>query len=129
VTLTVTDDAGLTSSCIATITIEDIDEDGDGVLECSDECSDSSIPELVPTQELKPNNSAMTGAKGPGVFETAPPKGNGKGYARTFTMEETRGCTCVQIIDICGYGEGLRKFGCPPGIMEKWVDEKMCGDQ
>ena len=58
-------------------------------------------------------------------FET-PPKD--KGLTRSFSREETGGCTCEQIISFCGYGEGHKKFGCSNSVMEWWTAKYSRGD-
>jgi hypothetical protein len=39
-----------------------------------------------------------------------------------FTIEQTAGCSCEQIVDAFGLGQGHTKFGCSLGAMEDWVD-------
>ena len=34
---------------------------------------------------------------------------------------ETGGCSCTQIVDALGLGQGHRKFGCSLGVMRGWV--------
>ena len=36
----------------------------------------------------------------------------------TFT---TAGCSCAQIIEPCGYGQGHTKFGCSNSVMDTWT--------
>lgn len=47
------------------------------------------------------------------------PAGNGPGL--NFTIEDTAGCSCEQIIAVQGLGKGHEKFGCSTGAMEDWV--------
>ena len=37
------------------------------------------------------------------------------------TTVDTGGCSCEQIIEKFGLGEGKRKYGCSKGIMKKWI--------
>ncbi len=39
-----------------------------------------------------------------------------------FTTKDTAGCSCEQIIEQLGLGNGHRKFGCSLGAMRDWVD-------
>jgi hypothetical protein len=72
----------------------------------------------VPTVRLGVNRFALT--DGDAVFDTTPPEGEGPGA--TFTLDDTGGCSCEQIIDRLGLGLGHRKFGCSLGAMQSWVD-------
>lgn len=42
-------------------------------------------------------------------------------YWRTFTINDTAGCSCEQIIDELGVGKGHEKFGCGIGLMKRWI--------
>ena len=101
VTLTVTDPGGDFTSCEASVTVVDVDSDDDGVNDCDDLCLDTIIPEeTVPSKRLGTNRWALFDDDLD--FDTAPP--NGKGPQRAFTMADTHGCSCEQIIEYCGYG-------------------------
>jgi hypothetical protein len=39
----------------------------------------------------------------------------------TFTLTDTRGCSCAQIIERLGLGNGHRKHGCSTEAMQQWV--------
>lgn len=96
------------------------DDDGDGVVNSKDVCPDTVIPDAVLKEELKPNHFALTN-DGPDFV-----KGNG-GYLESYNIQDTRGCSCDQIIDQLELGKGLRKFGCSPGVMECWVNKGGAG--
>jgi MYXO-CTERM domain-containing protein len=96
---------------------EDHDPDGDGVCTGSDACPGTVLPESVPTIRLGINHFADI--DGDGVFETTEP--NGVGPQRHYTLKDTYGCTCEQIIDTLGIGEGHRKYGCSVGTMDRWT--------
>jgi thrombospondin type 3 repeat protein len=93
------------------------DADGDGVCGDVDRCADSAVPEGVPTVKLGVNRWADV--NGDGVFDTTPP--NGEGPGRSYTMADTGGCTCEQIILALGLGEGHRKHGCSISAMDDWI--------
>ncbi|MCP4204281.1 MAG: hypothetical protein GY769_20390 [bacterium] len=93
------------------------DFDGDGVGFDLDVCPGTAIPEGVPTRSLGTNRWALV--DGDGVFDTTPPNGNGPGLS--FTIEDTAGCSCEQIIEAQGLGNGHTKFGCSIGAMRTWV--------
>ena len=95
------------------------DSDGDGVNDDADLCPATVIPEAgVPLRGLKPNRWALT--DGDGDFDTVS-KGKGKGPNRSYTIEDTAGCSCEQIIENQGLGDGHTKFGCSISAMDDWV--------
>jgi len=121
----------------------DTDGDGDGIADCIDMCpadplndadSDglcgevdlclgSVIPESVPTVELKVNRYAVSGAQVSGVFvfETKAPSGPGPRHL--FTLEDTAGCTCEQILDqLVGPNSNQYRNGCSASVIETWMD-------
>lgn len=93
------------------------DSDGDGVPNSEDVCADTVLPEDVPTIALGTNRWADV--DGDGVFDTTLPNGNGPGLS--FTIEDTAGCSCEQIIDALSLGKGHTKFGCSISAMEDWI--------
>lgn len=94
------------------------DEDADGVPNDDDFCPATVLPENVPTVRLGVNRFAN--ADEDGVFDTTAPKGNGPG--KSFDLQDTAGCSCEQIIEAQGLGNGHTKFGCSIGAMENWVE-------
>jgi len=95
------------------------DADLDGVPNDLDLCSDTVIPESVPTVHLGTNRWALVDDDG--VFDTSRPRGRGRGLDRSYTIEDTAGCSCEQIIDELHLGIGHEKFGCSAGAMENWI--------
>lgn len=93
------------------------DTDGDGVFDDDDVCPDTVIPEGVPTVRLGTNRFALV--DGDGDFDTKSPNGNGPN--RSYTIEDTAGCSCEQIIAAQGLGNGHTKFGCSISAMDDWV--------
>lgn len=93
------------------------DADGDGACDDVDRCPDTATPGSSPEVELGVNRWADV--DGDGTFDTVEP--NGTGPQVTFTMEDTGGCSCDQIIEALGIGEGHQKYGCSLGIMRRWV--------
>lgn len=94
------------------------DADDDGVCGDVDVCEGTVLPEDVPTVRLGTNRFADV--DGDGVFDTTPP--NGKGPGRAYTIEQTGGCSCRQIIDALGLGKGHEKFGCSISAMDEWLE-------
>jgi hypothetical protein len=93
------------------------DEDRDGICGDVDRCPGTTLPEGVPTAHLGHNRFADT--DGDGVFDT--PSYNGNAKTRVYTLADTGGCTCEQIIASAGLGTGHSRFGCSAGAMEDWV--------
>jgi hypothetical protein len=54
-----------------------------------------------------------------GVFDTVEPNGNGP--RRSYTIEDTAGCSCEQIIAELDLGAGHSKLGCSISAMDDWV--------
>lgn len=95
------------------------DADADGVPDSLDACTETRIPEGVPTIRLNPNHYALV--DGDGKFDTTAPPGK-SGRMPSFSLADTRGCSCAQILDRTGTLEaGERSFGCSPGTMKNWV--------
>lgn len=97
------------------------DGDGDGVLDEDDFCSETVAPEEnVPSRRLGTNRWALgEDDEGNFVFVTTRPKG--KGPNRSYTTEDTAGCSCEQIIDALDLGSGHTKFGCSISAMDDFV--------
>jgi len=93
------------------------DEDADGVPNDEDFCPATVIPENVPTKRLGTNRFALTNEDG--VFDTTAPKGKGPG--KSFDLQDTAGCSCEQIIEAQGLGNGHTRFGCSISAMDDWV--------
>jgi hypothetical protein len=98
-----------------------VDSDGDGVTNDMDLCADTAIPEAsVPESgHLNPNHYAVLTAGG--LFARGEPRGKGDGADTEFSLNDTRGCSCEQIIESMEIGEGHRKYGCSRGIMLEWL--------
>ena len=90
------------------------DEDCDGVVDSIDACPGTVIPESVPTQGLGKNRWALV--DGDTTFDT-----NGK-QSPAYTLEDTAGCSCEQIIENLNLGSGHTKFGCSNSAMKDWID-------
>jgi predicted extracellular nuclease len=93
------------------------DKDDDGVFDSADACPSTVIPESVPTNRLGVNRWALSDDNF--EFDTTTSQGTGSG--RSYTTNDTAGCSCEQIIDALGIGEGHSKFGCSNGIMDNWM--------
>ena len=93
------------------------DADGDGVVDDCDQCPGTTIPEsTVPGVRLGNNRFALV--DGDDVFDTVRP---GRGPVRSYSLTETAGCSCEQILSMQGLGGGQIRFGCSIGTMEDWI--------
>jgi hypothetical protein len=90
------------------------DSDNDGVCGHSDYC-DGTVAD-VPTVSLGVNRWIWTGGTS---FKTVSPKGKGPG--RSYTIDDTAGCSCEQIADELALGDGHYKFGCSISAMDEWT--------
>jgi len=95
----------------------DNDIDDDGICGDIDICPGTVLPESVPTHGLGTNRFANTDTDI--EFETTAP--SGEGPQKSFSMEDTQGCSCEQIIDILALGKGHTKFGCSISAMEDFI--------
>jgi hypothetical protein len=94
--------------------IHSCDADQDGVFDPEDLCL-ATVTD-VPRVEHGVNRWIWDGSD----WITRPPKG--KGPEKDFTMEQTRGCSCLQILDT--YDDpmkGHRKFGCSQSVLEEFI--------
>lgn len=115
-------EAGVEGTCFdgtTSPTPAPIDADGDGVSDADDLCPDTVIPESVfMTTGLGVNRFALVDEDG--TFSTTSPPG--KGPQRIFTIQDTAGCSCEQIIARLNLGRGHTKFGCSIGALQTWID-------
>jgi hypothetical protein len=90
------------------------DADCDGVVDSIDACPGTVFPETVPTLELGKNRWALI--DGDTIFDT-----NGK-KKNAYSLQDTAGCSCEQIIDAQELGSGHTKYGCSSSAMEEWIE-------
>lgn len=91
------------------IVIEDVDADGDGVVDHADLCPDTVLPERpsrgIGTKRFAATQEGFVGADGSVVR----------------TLAETGGCSAFQIIDAMHLGEGHKKHGITRPHLNAWV--------
>jgi hypothetical protein len=105
-------------NCPDTFNPDQADDDGDGFADaCGDVCLGTVIPESVPTVHLGILRYALVDDDH--VFDTRTLFGHEPPFS--FTLEDTGGCSCEQIIDELHLGFGHEKFGCGLGVMKLWV--------
>ena len=91
------------------------DKDSDGVNDDADVCPATVIPEML-QRDLGKNRFALTDSD----FDFDTNASKGKGPGRSYSTLDTAGCSCTQIIDAQGLGNGHKKFGCSIGAMDNW---------
>lgn len=92
------------------------DSDGDGVKDCDEPTVCWGTSTDVPSEELGTNRWIWDGSD----WVTKSPKG--KGPEKDFTMEQTRGCSCFQILATYDEPmEGHYKFGCSQSVLEEFI--------
>ncbi|MCK4553085.1 LamG domain-containing protein [Candidatus Pacearchaeota archaeon] len=91
------------------------DMDGDGVPDSVDRCPGTVADE--PEKRLGTNRWMWDGS----AWITKSPKGDGP--QKSFSMEDTRGCSCEQILETMGDGKktGHSKFGCSASVIEDFI--------
>ena len=94
------------------------DGDRDSVPDVDDNCPNTVIPESLPSTSLGVNRFALV--DGDAEFDTT--VSQGQGPQRSYTIADTTGCSCTQIIAAQGLGSGHTKFGCSIGAMDNWLD-------
>jgi hypothetical protein len=106
------------------------DLDGDGQGDVCDACTDEDFDtvcrqdDVCPATVLPEAPSVSLGVwrwmdtNGDGVFDTTP--SGGQGPKRSYTMADTAGCSCTQIIAALNLGSGHSKFGCSISAMDEW---------
>lgn len=102
----------------------ELDSDDDGVYDDQDLCPGTEDDE----PERHGTNRWKWFEKTEGWVQKEP-RGNGKGPKIDFSIKETHGCNCNQILtwlqghdpEVYGQMEGHRKFGCSTSIMQEFV--------
>jgi len=91
------------------------DSDGDGVPDNIDACPATVVPEALPTTGLL--------GRGRYALKSLPTfdKKEGRVPVPDFTIEDTRGCSCDQILDVVGHTRSEDRRGCTRGTMDSWV--------
>ncbi len=94
-----------------------LDEDGDTIPAAADFCPGTVVPESVPTIRLLPFRWALVDEDP--IFDTRPLHG----YLPTlgFTLEDTGGCSCEQIIDELDLFFINDLFGYNSFSMYRWI--------
>ncbi len=90
------------------------DSDNDSILDGVDMCANTNIPETAPSKGLNPNHFALL--DGDIWFDTKKSKSS-------FSLVDTAGCSCEQIVAEQGLGKGHLKHGCSVGVMKNWVEQ------
>jgi len=97
-----------------------LDRDHDTICDQDDACKSTVIPEqYVPGVVLWYNRFALV--DGDDVFDTGGMKG--QPLPRIYTLQDTRGCSCEQIIAALGLGQGMLDHGCSITTMEYWISK------
>ena len=92
----------------------DADCDGDGVLNGDDACQDTVADAPTGKKGLGTNRWITDGQAD---FWTKGKNPTGRAYS----LAETAGCSCFQIVATCGYGNGHTKHGCSNSVMDAWT--------
>lgn len=88
------------------------DSDADNVADDVDRCPGTVVPEGIAAGALNPNHYALSDADL--TFDT-------NGGRSVFTIQQTAGCSCTQILVRQGFGKGQARHGCSQGTMDDWI--------
>lgn len=102
------------------------DSDNDSILDGVDMCANTNIPETAPSKGLKSNHFALLDGD---IFFDTKIKEKKKKHKKdkkskySFSLVDTAGCSCEQIVAEKGKGKskGHLKHGCSSGVMKEWV--------
>lgn len=100
---------------------DDLDEDGDGVGE-NDRCPGTRI-DFSGKTKLNPNHWRYNGR----TWEKGDTR-RGRTNSTAYTMSDTQGCSCDQILEsfdgrVGNRFEGHRMFGCSSGLVERFLSQ------
>ncbi len=106
-----------------------MDSDNDTISDNLDVCADTTIPEASPSKGLKPFHFALLDndinfdsyIKGLGKTNANRNYRNSNNLA--FSLVDTKGCSCQQIVEQQGLGKGHLKHGCSFGVMKTWLNK------
>ncbi|MEQ9104132.1 MAG: T9SS type A sorting domain-containing protein [Rhodothermales bacterium] len=90
------------------------DTDGDGVPDDEDLCAAS----VFDTMELNPNQWALREGS-TDFIQGLTRKGTSSGGS--YSVAETGGCSCSDIVEAAGHGQGHLKKGCSNSVMANWA--------
>jgi hypothetical protein len=93
---------------------DDLDADSDGMNDCSG--ADKCLGSMADNIALNPNQYAQNNFA-TSAFESGP----SNDQSIVYNMQNTKGCTCKQIVAKLGIGIGQIMKGCAPGIMQQWT--------
>ncbi len=94
------------------------DKDSDGVLDNEDRCPNTVLPESVPTKKLLRKRYADI--DGDGIFETK----EKEIIDSQYSLNDTYGCTCEQILDLKHNNIAEKKFGCRIKTIDMFMHER-----
>lgn len=113
----------LADLCPETPDPRQLDSDDDGIGDSCDLCAATEIPERAPTRWLGIHHYALVDDDG--VFDSHPWTWHWWWWwqPREYTLEDTRGCSCEQIITGLQLGPRHLRYGCGTGVMDyfTWI--------
>ncbi|MES2638345.1 MAG: hypothetical protein V4850_02655 [Myxococcota bacterium] len=97
------------------------DDDDDGVDDRDDICPQTNLPDDL-NDELGRDRFAILNDDG--VFETRGDRSRDYSYRYDafFTIDDTGGCSCDQIIDALDLGDDAQDRGCREEDIDRWID-------
>ncbi|ODS40587.1 MAG: hypothetical protein A7315_08165 [Candidatus Altiarchaeales archaeon WOR_SM1_79] len=120
-------------NCVNTANTDQSDVDSDGMGDACDICPNDpyndadndticgDVDYCVDTGADKPSARLGTNRWIWNGTEWITEKPKGKGPQKSYTINDTQGCSCTQIIGILGLGKGHEKFGCSISAMDDFI--------
>jgi len=95
----------------------DGDEDGDGVADAEDVCPGTVIPESLAGSASAPQTNRWAIMDDSGFFTQGPPL-SGRNFS--YSIEDSMGCSCEQIVIAMELGSAHQLKGCTTGELREW---------
>lgn len=99
------------------------DADGDSIPDRRDRCAGTVFPEPPLVYGTLRTNRWALGDDGRRFVQADPQRGS----SSPFAIDDTAGCSCVQIQSEMGVSGQQEKFGCPTGVLREWIESIVGG--
>lgn len=99
------------------------DTDGDSIPDRRDRCAGTVFPEPPLVYGTLRTNRWALGDDGRRFVQADPQRGS----SSPFAIDDTAGCSCVQIQSEMGVSGQQERFGCPTGVLQEWIESIVGG--
>lgn len=94
------------------------DSDGDSIADSYDQCPGTVFPEPPLAYGTLGTNRWALGDDGRQFVQADPQRGS----SSPFTVDDTAGCSCMQILGEMGVSRQQQRLGCPTGVLREWIE-------